>query len=503
MIGILVAVVLSSMHYEGDVGAAGGDYQSVDVVVPEGTVEIEIAHTDGSDVTILDWGAWGPDGFRGWGGGLTDPAIIGTAQSSRCYLPGAIPAGTWTIEIGKAKLDPIGGHYAIDVTCRDTATLPVLPRASYAAPVLEQTRRWYKGDLHVHSVQSGDATATFEQIITLARSRGLDFANISDHNTVAQHALLAAIQPDHPDLLLLRGAEITTYSGHGNAVGIHAYVDHRLGLNGRTVTNILDDVAAQGGIFIVNHPVLDLGTACIGCMWQHVDDTPWDKVTGLEILTGNYSLGILAFFPRAIALWDMELAAGHRLAAIGGSDDHNAGMNMTSTGSPIGSPTTLVLADNLSEAAIIDALKHGRTIVDLQGPDAPGLDFTLANGSATAEIGDEVDGLGHYAFTVHVTGGTGTTVELWRDGASVAQRDVTSDDFTTVFDRSPGPALERWRVHLDRDGQPIVVTSHIYTIGGPAATDGCGCQSTSGVSGMLLVSLGAGALLLGRRRRAT
>ncbi|CAN5532812.1 hypothetical protein BH11MYX1_BH11MYX1_13810 [soil metagenome] len=500
MVGILVAVVLSTMHYEGDVGAAGGDYQSVEVVVPEGTVEISIAHSDGSDVTILDWGAWGPDGFRGWGGGLTENAIIGVAESSRGYLPGAIPPGTWTIEVGKAKLDPAGGHYAIDVTCRDDATLPAVPRASYAAPVLEQTRRWYKGDFHVHSIQSGDAAATFDQIITLARSRGLDFANISDHNTVAQHALLAAIQPDHPDFLFLRGAEITTYSGHGNAVGIHAYVDHRLGLAGRTVANIIDDVRAQGGIFIVNHPVLELGSACIGCMWQHVDDTPWDEVTGLEILTGNYNLGVLAFFPRAIALWDMELAAGHRLAAIGGSDDHTAGLNETSTGSPIGSPTTLVLADNLSEAAIIAALEHGRTIVDLHGPDAPGLDFTLANDTTTTEIGDEVDGLGHYAFTVHVTGGSGTTIELWKNGASIAQREVTSDDFTTVFDQPPGDSLERWRVHLDRDGQPIVVTSHIYTVGGPVVTEGCGCQSTNGSSAVLFLVLGASVLLLLPRR---
>jgi len=498
VIGIVAAVVLSTMHYEGDVGAAGGDYQSVDVVVPQGTVEIEIAHSDGSDVTILDWGAWGPDGFRGWGGGLTDNAIIGVAQSSRCYLPGAIPAGTWTIEIGKANLETAGGHYAIDVTCRDAGTLPVLPHASYVAPVLEQTRRWYKGDFHVHSIQSGDATATFDQIITLARSRGLDFANISDHNTVAQHALLAAIQPDHPDFLFLRGAEITTYSGHGNAVGIHDYVDHRLGNNGRTVTNIIDDVAAQGGVFIVNHPVLDLGTACIGCMWNHVADTPWDKVTGLEIITGNYNISIFAFVPRALALWDMELDAGHRLAAIGGSDDHTAGMNETSTGSPIGSPTTLVLADNLSEGAIVDALKHGRTIVDLQGPDAPTLDFTLANGTTTAEIGDEVDGLNHYAFPVHVVGGNGTKVELWRDGASIESREVTSDDFTTVFDEDPHGS-ERWRIQLDQYDQPIVITSHIYTVAGISA-DGCGCRSTPANSAIVLA---ASVLLVLRRRRAT
>jgi hypothetical protein len=488
---MIFAAVISTMHYEGDVPAAGGDYQDVSIDVPAGTVEIEISHTDGSDYTILDWGAWGPDGFRGWGGGLVDDAIIGVDQSSRCYLPGAITAGPWTIEIGKAKLDVGGGHYSIDVTFRDAPTLTSLPKAAYTPVVLSDERRWYKGDFHVHSIQSGDATATFDQIITLATSRGLDFANISDHNTVAQHALLAAIQPDHPDFLFLRGAEITTYSGHGNAVGISKYVDHRLGYNGRTIADVIADVRSQGGIFIVNHPVLDLGTACIGCEWQHVDDTPWDQVTGLEVLTGNFDIGINAFYPRAIALWDMELDAGNRIAAIGGSDDHTAGMSTGSTASEIGSPTTLVLADNLSEAAIIDAVSHGRTMVALQGPDAPTVDFKLG----ANEIGDEVDDATHLAFTVHITGGDGTYVQLWKDGVKDEQRPVTGDDFTTTFDRDPQRDLSRYRVQLIDDiNQPIVVTSHIYAKGTPAAV-GCGCQSTDPKAGALIL------LLLLKRRR--
>jgi len=501
MSGILVAAVLSTMHYEGDVPAAGGDYQDVAIQVPAGTAEITIAHSDGSDYTILDWGVWGPDGYRGWGGGLSDDAVIGVEQSSRGYLPGAITPGTWTVVIGKAKLDTGGGHYSIDVTCSDTATLPVLPKAAYAAPMLSTERRWYRGDFHVHSVQSGDAGATFDEISALAKSQGLDFANISDHNTVAQHALLSAIQPAHPDLLFLRGAEITTYGGHGNAVGIASYVDHRIGYNGRTIANVIADVNAQGGAFIVNHPVLDLGSACIGCQWAHVDDTPWDQVTGLEVLTGNFDIGINAFYPRAIALWDKELDAGNKIAAIGGSDDHTAGMNESSTGSPIGEPTTLVLADNLSEAAIVDALKHGRTQVDLQGPGAPTVDFTFTQQDGTAaEIGDDVTTTASsLAFPVHVTGGNGTFVQLWLDGAKIDQVSVTSDDFTTTFRTNATGLHERFRVQLINDiNQPIVVTSHIYVTG--VLPEDCACHSTSPGG---FVPFGVVALLLRRRRRAT
>src|SRR5262249_2103403 len=153
-----------------------------------------------------------------------------------------------------------------------------------------------------------------------------------------------------------------------NAVGLHDYIDHRIGYRSRAIGGVLDDAAAQGAIFIVNHPALDLGNACIGCAWRHAD-TDWHKVTGIELITGNWSFGAAVFVPKVIAMWDAALDQGARVAAIGGSDDHTAGQNEGPTGSPIGSPTTLVLADELSEAAILDAVRHGRTIVQLRGPD--------------------------------------------------------------------------------------------------------------------------------------
>jgi len=488
---IAVAAVLSTMHYEGDVTAAGGDYVDVPVAVPAGAVECDIAHTDGSDFVILDWGVWNADGsFRGWGGGNTEDAIIGVDQSSRSYLPGPLPAGTYTVVIGKAKLDPTtGGHYSIDVTCSDTATLPVEAKASYMPVTLSNERRWYKGDFHVHSVESGDAKATFDQIVTLAKSRGLDFVNLSDHNTVSQQALIEAQQASYGDFLFLRGAEITTYSGHGNGVGISSYVDHRLGYNGRTVKGIVDDVVAQGGIFIVNHPMLDLGGSCIGCAWGHVDDTPWDEVSGMELITGNYELGVSAFVPRVLALWDQLEDAGHKIAGIGGSDDHTAGMNEGTAGSSIGSPTTRVLADNLSEAAIIDAVKHGRTIVNLRGPDDPDVDFT----AGSAEIGDTIT-VATAQFQVHVTGGSGNFIDLVRDGKKTEHVAVTSDDWKHTFsDGTVGS--HRYRVQLiDATNQPIVITSHIYAE--IAGESGCGCESSSPAGLLALLPL----LALKRRR---
>ena len=488
-----VLVVLSQMHYEGDVPVTGGDYADVAFVVPAGTVEIQVAHADGSEFVILDWGVWSPEGFRGWGGGNTEDAIIGVAQSSRSYLPGPITPGAWTVSVGKAKLDPTtGGHYAIDVICRDNATLPVLAKSPFAPTVLSTERRWYKGDFHVHSEQSGDATATLIQISTLATSRGLDFVNLSDHNTNAQHALIAAVQPMLGRFLFLRGAEITTYAGHGNSVGTSAYIDHRIGYQSRAINGVLADVAAQNGVFIVNHPTLDLGGACIGCAWRHTD-TDWSKVNGLEVITGKWDFVERAFTPSAIALWDRQLDAGHHIAAIGGSDDHRAGTGTGVTDTPLGSPTTLVLADGLSETAIVDAIRHGRTIVQLRGPDDPLVELTLADGS---EIGDEVHAVSTAALKIHVTGGNGMFVQIWRDGVKADQLDVTTDDAHLAYDDTETGA-HRYRVELINDGnQRIVVTSHIYATV-DHVDEGCGCGSSRPSSSGLLA---LGVMMLLRRR---
>src|SRR5690242_11311031 len=115
---LALLAVIGTMHFEADVHAGDGDYDLVTFDVPAGTQEIQVDHTDGSDTDILDWGVWSPEGFRGWGGGLTDPAIIGVEASSRGYLPGAITPGTWTVVVGEAKLPTGTGHYVIDVTFR-------------------------------------------------------------------------------------------------------------------------------------------------------------------------------------------------------------------------------------------------------------------------------------------------------------------------------------------------------------------------------------------------
>ena len=495
---LAIAAVLSTVLFEEDAVPGIGDYFVVQFTVPAGTVEIEIAKTYTAGANILDFGVWGPDGFRGWSGGLLDDIVVGVDQSSRGYLPGPIAAGDgWMVEIGKAQLTAAGTHYAIDITFRDAATLPVLPKATWTPVVLSPDRRWYKGDMHVHSTESGDPSGTLQEDVDLAHSRGLDFINLSDHNTISQHALIAAQQSSWP-VLVTRSSEITTYSGHGNGIGISQYVDHRLGRDGRTMKDVIDDVAAQGGVFIVNHPAENLGMDCIGCAWQHMDDTPWDEVSGLEVITSGYTIGVQAFTPPIVQMWDSLEDQGHRLSAVTGSDDHRAGMDEGAYGSPIGSPCTLVLADELSEAAIMDGVRHQHTIADLRGPDDPPLDVTMKTADGgTATIGDDVKDLAHVELTIHVQQASGMFVQVWRDGHKVEQTQVTSNDFTHVYRDTPGEADHRYRVHLiDNSNRPVEITSHIY-VHGILAAGGCDA-APGGAPGALLL---LGTVLICYRKR--
>lgn len=498
---LALTAVISTLHLTGAVPVADGDYLVVPFEVPAGTVEFSLAHDDGSDFQILDWGLWGPDGFRGWGGGLTEPMVIGVAGSSRGYLAGPIAAGTWQLVIGKAKLGPDPGQYTVDLEFRDAATLAPEPAAPWSPVVLAATRRWYAGDFHVHSRDSGDASASLAEIAAYARGRGLDFVVLSDHNTSAQYPHQAAAQAGLTDLLLVRGAEITTYGGHGNAIGIGRYVDHRVGLGGVGAPTIVADVVAQGGRFIVNHPELRLGDACIGCGWDHAD-TPWAMVSGLEIQTGNAELTGALFTPKAIVLWDRLLDQGHAIAAIGGSDDHRAGTEGGATPALIGSPTTMVLADELSEAAIVAAVAAGRTVVKMRGPDDPMVVLTAVDAADPAHVaglGETLTDVGQVRFDVRAPGADGDSAELWRDGVLVEA--VTVAGGVASFERAVTGARERYRVELTGLGGRLTVTSHVYVEGDPALAEGGGgcCQGGGGAPAW---PLGFGVLAALRRRRA-
>jgi hypothetical protein len=380
-------------------------------------------------------------------------------------------------------VEPPGQYHVESDLRRDVTLAPQPERRPYqTAPALEVGARWYAGDLHVHSRESGDATPTLDEIAAYARARGLDFVVVTDHNTVSHLDWIVDAQARHPDLLLVPGTEFTTYAGHANAFGVRAWVDHKIGQPGVTIEGAAAAYAEQGALFSINHPALDLAGACIGCAWDQAFPT---DLASIEIGTGGWEPVGMLFTPRAIELWDELCDDGTRIAAVGGSDDHRAGTDTGAFSSPIGSPTTLVWATELSEAAILAGIAAGDTVVKLQGPDDPMV--TLSADGRDLEAKAE--------------GAEGATLALVVDGQVADQAAVTSDPFTLTW-QAPR-AAERVRAEIRIDGSPRTVTSHLWLEDGPKpdTDDGrrCGCASGTGLGAPWALSI---AVLLAWRRRA-
>lgn len=435
-----------------------GDHFEIPFEVPAGTVELEVRHDDLSSANILDWGLRSPDGFRGYGGGNTEPAIVGEAAASRSYLAGPMTAGTWKVTVGKAQIKERPARYRVEVELRTAPTLSPQPERSpyaHAAP-LNAERRWYAGDFHVHSLESGDARPSLDDVAALARSRGLDFVALSDHNTSAHYDFIADAQARHPGVLLVPSVEFTTYQGHANAFGATRYVDPRIGFGEVTLASAIAEYAAQGAIFTINHPTLDIGSGCIGCAW----DLPLSRegVGAVEIGVGGWDTTGALFDEAAIAFWDRLCDRGLHVTAVGGSDDHRAGVNLNQTQSPIGDPTTMVLAENLSVPALLDAVRAGRTVVKLRGPGDPMI-VLEATGDRR---GDTVVGPGA-TLRAEVAGAKGHTFRWVNDGAPEEELYVDSDPFTVEREvHTPDSGQTRWRAEVLVGHRPRTVTSHIW-----------------------------------------
>jgi MYXO-CTERM domain-containing protein len=459
---------------DGDVPMDATDHFFVPFDVPAGTVEIEVAHDDQSDQNVLDWGLNDPDGFRGWGGGNDEPAIVGVDAASRSYLPGPIAAGQWSVVVGKVQVDELPATYHIEITFRDSASLAPQPeRAPYvASPPLRSETRWYAGDFHVHSRESGDARPALDEIATFARSRGLDFVELSDHNTNSQLDFISGVQADHPELLIIPGVEWTTYDGHGNGIGAVDWVDHKIGQPGITADSAVSAYQAQGALFSINHPAFALGSLCFGCEWLH-DVAPSD-IDAVEIATVGWIQGGGLFSEPAIAFWDELLDRGSHAAPIGGSDDHRAGQDLGSFQSPIGDPTTMVFASELSVEGIVEGVRSGRTVVKLQGPDDPMIELTTSAMGDTTEVIAEV--LGGVPSV-----GDPYRVRFVQNGVPAEEIEITSDPFTHRVTIAPAADGEtRVRAEVVVEDRPRTITSHVWLTRGPAGSTPPASSESSG-----------------------
>lgn len=491
----------TTLVFDGEVPSGTDTHFFIPFEVPAGTVEIEVRHDDLSAQNILDWGLEDASGFRGWGGGNTEPAIVGVDRASRSYVPGPIAAGTWRVVVGKAKVVELPASYHVEVVLRTEATLPAQPeRTPFVDPgALATGARFYAGDFHVHSRESGDAHPTLDEIATAASSAGLDFVAVSDHNTHTTLDFFVDAQSRHPNVLFVPNVEFTTYAGHANAIFATSWVNHRIGVEGVTIEDAIAAYDAQGALFSLNHPALDIGDQCIGCAWAHT--LAPDAIDAVEIVTTSSNVVRLGFVAPAIAQWDALCDTGRHVIPIGGSDDHRAGTGTGALDSPIGDPTTMVFAEALSIDALREGMRRGRTVVRVTGADAPMIVL-----DATSPLDGDTVVARRTTLVVDVTGGAGRWLEVKRDGVTFGEPiAIDADPFHyELAIEAPAEGEARYRVEAVDDIGPVTITSHVWIRRPTGGGGGCAASATDvapiGLGSLALLGLALACAQRARRR---
>ena len=188
-----------------------------------------------------------------------------------------------------------------------------------------------KLDLHVHSERSPDGIMTIEEIVSLAKARGLNGAAVCDHDL----ALLDA--PRFDEFLLIPGVEVSTQFGHLLGLFVTGPVETR------DFFQAVEIIHAQGGLAVLAHP------------FEHSRDgsrlaPAVPLLDGVEVQNSradrkNHDANRLA----------RSFAQVCRLRSFGGSDAHCP--------QEVGNSFTTVEAAELTLDAVKDALMTGEVTV--------------------------------------------------------------------------------------------------------------------------------------------
>ncbi|NLO85100.1 MAG: PHP domain-containing protein [Clostridiales bacterium] len=158
-------------------------------------------------------------------------------------------------------------------------------------------------DMHLHErTHSPDSMISLEEIVTVAKARGLDAVCITDHDSMGltQYAAEYAKQVDFP---IFVGVEFYSLQGDVTAWGIDSFPDHRV-----DAQDFIDHVNHHGGFCVSCHPFRNNNRGL------EDDLKRVHGLHGVEVLNGSTSLEA----NRKALQYCQELG----LKPIGASDAH-------------------------------------------------------------------------------------------------------------------------------------------------------------------------------------
>ncbi|HPS40956.1 MAG TPA: CehA/McbA family metallohydrolase [Anaerolineaceae bacterium] len=375
-------------------------------------------------VNTIDLGLVRPDGTQAGASGADKTEVtLSETFATPGYQPGALMPGEWGILVGVYRVAEPG----VNVT--------------YELSFTPKHRRLLKGDLHMHTIAS-DGVLTAAELAAVAKSQGLDFIAITDHNQMVAHAGL----PRVPGLTIIPGVEWTHYQGHSNFLGLDRAYDEPF------FTNTPEEAAKRfasarerGALIIIDHP-FDEGCPFLFDLAQ----LPFDcyEIWNGPMRESNF---------RAVGTWHAMLVAGKKLPAVGGSDFHKSELFLYP-----GGPTNCVYSNSAGEMDILEAVRKGRGFVSF-APDGPIVEMYAGD----AKLGESVT----FAETqeVRITAGNlaaGDTLQVITAAGVAAQWQVGGAGELEVKNHMSAPGFTRVQVLRqfipNTPAIPALVSNPIY-----------------------------------------
>jgi predicted metal-dependent phosphoesterase TrpH len=404
--------------------------------VPHGTtrIDVSLAYPKAEDC-IIDLGAFDPrdtgyptsEGFRGWSGGARDRFFIATDDATPGYVHGEIPPGRWNVILGLYKVPESGTDVTVTIAL-DRAPRALAPQPARTFPT-RQDAGWYKGDLHCHTFHS-DAKGSPELLHAAAKQAGLDFLAIADHNTITQRGYFHP--KSSPELVFVSAMEVTTAEGHANVYGVDEWIDFRMTSpsHAHTLAQLVHD---KGGLLSINHDKPPIA-------WEY----QFPAADCQEVWQSTW----MAWNWIALERWQQRLASGLRLSAIGGSDYHQPAELRPEGPLVLARPTTVLWLPELSENAIIAAMKAGHGYIT-ESPSGPSLVMSVDG----QPMGSEVTA--PRSIRIQITGASGDFLALIDATGEIAAFPITEDNWRHEMSMPEAKGFIRAEIIADRSRERL------------------------------------------------
>ncbi len=268
-------------------------------------------------------------------------------------------------------------------------------------------RRWYKGDLHIHTSAS-DGRADTAQVLARLRECGHDFAAIADHD-------LHTPGDDASDPVLLPNCEFNT--PHGDILSLFAEVERPE--NG-VPQQIIDAINDAGGFPVIAHPKLrefshDAAERAVTSANLIRDLSGY---AAIEVYTHNIGSGFQVAIDRLDAVWTWRIREGRTPVGLWGiacSDSHDPHTITPDVG-------IMVAAEECTQKALRSAIERG-AFYSLAASPARFREIQ-AQGRTVHVVADRAETLQLYGVPqADFTGERRRLAIAWADGRGVAQID--------------------------------------------------------------------------------